>query len=405
MNEKPASAIEYTAQAASPLINGEVKLTIGGSALTVAALFDVAEIPYAEINELKLVDYTVIVNSDGGLYTFSRLGNWSQPFYDALFDAYNRTVLRSLFITGDPMLTAKGDYWYTEKNASASGSAPIHVYENNVTVLPPDLSARRVPLCYVSGMDKGDFALTLKLDTGENYTYAKLGYDTKPFAEIIEKHIRALREKTLEAVKEIDPTLSVAQASRLASLVPSGAAASFGQLSGIAPSFTTALEKKISATRAAESYKVFQELSDPARIWIGFRKNEATGYSPGESVADSAEEAAPDPYLLWLIVPSPDGRSAAVEFAEANSATFVYRTGGDFEYFTRQLSRALEAINFRREVIRMSDDELRKPENADYYMACKRTAALQLVRSSFVSRIIHSGADNWKRKLIDLWNA
>jgi hypothetical protein len=42
--QKPA--IEYTAQATTPLVNGEVKLTIGETALTAAALFDTAEIPY-----------------------------------------------------------------------------------------------------------------------------------------------------------------------------------------------------------------------------------------------------------------------------------------------------------------------------------------------------------------------
>jgi hypothetical protein len=93
-----------------------------------------------------------------------------------------------------------------------------------------------------------------------------------------------------------------------------------------------------------------------------------------------------------------------MEFAEADSATFVYRTGGDFVAFAKQLNWALEAIAFKREVIRLSDEELRKPENGDYYMAAKRTAALQFVRANFVGRAIHSGVDSWKRKLTELWN-
>jgi hypothetical protein len=152
------------------------------------------------------------------------------------------------------------------------------------------------------------------------------------------------------------------------------------------------LEAKIAATRAADSYAAFKELCDPLRIWIGFRKNEA------------GEALPPDPYLLWLIVPSPDGQSAAVEFAEADSATFVYRTGGDFVGFARQLNRALEAISFKREAIRLSDEELRKPENADYYMAAKRTAALRFVRANFAGRVIHASPESWRRKLITLWN-
>jgi hypothetical protein len=105
-----------------------------------------------------------------------------------------------------------------------------------------------------------------------------------------------------------------------------------------------------------------------------------------------------------MIAPSPDGQYAAVEFAEADSATFVYRTGGNFTAFARQINRALEAIDWRREVIRLTDAELRKPENADCYMAAKRTAALQFVRANFAGRVIHSSPEAWKRKLTEMWS-
>jgi hypothetical protein len=131
----------------------------------------------------------------------------------------------------------------------------------------------------------------------------------------------------------------------------------------------------------------------------------ALGGIPGGSGAEAENEDGllPDSYLLWLIAPSPDGQFAAVEFCEANSATFVYRTGGNFPVFAGQLNRALEAIRFRREVIRLTDAELQKPENADYYMAAKRTAALQFIRSRFTGRIIHSSTESWKRKLLEQW--
>ena len=427
-----APAIEYTAQAASPLINGEVKMVIGDSALTVTALFDAAEIPFAEINGLIFGDYTVTVAAESGDYVFSGMGQWAQPFYDTLFEAYNKAVLRSMFVSGGPVLTASGDYTYTENGVFAGGAAPINVHDDCVVSLPPDLSARRVPLCFVSDMDKGDYSLTLRLDTGESYTYARLGYETVPFADAVEKQLRALRERSLAAVKDIDPSLTAAQASQIARLMPEGSAAPVGKLNAIAPSFVTALEEKLSATRAAYSYRSFRELCEWYNIHIGFRKNEAIsgaaaaglpgalvniagGLTGGESPLGAlagqlggvqpadGEANAPDPYMPWLIAPSPDGKHAAVEFAEADTATFVYRTGGDFSLFASLLNRALEAIDFRREVIRMTDEELRKPENTDYFMASKRTASLQFIRSAFAGRVIHAGADSWKRKLTELW--
>ena len=454
-NDDQLPGIEYTAQAFSPLINGDVRLSIDGGGLTVAALFDVVTITYAEINAIETSNLSVTVRADSGEYIFSHLGSWSELFYDELCDAYNKAVLRSLFISGRPIVFAKGDCSFDENGATAGSAAPVHVYENNVTALPPNLAARRVPLCFLTGLEIGNYELTLKLDTGESYTYARLGYETQPFVDAIDTQIRKMRENTIAAVREIDPSLTTAQASQLVRLVPRGAAAPIGVLAEIAPSFTAALERKITATRANETYLAFREICDPSLIWIGFKKDETPGgeangdagvgagsafpgmpggilpggantgfpgilidddselpgmpggLADGMSDADGVENegsAGPDPYLLWMIAPSPDGRFAAVEFAMKDSATFVYNTGGDFATFARKLNHALEAINFRREVIQLSDAELRKPEYAAYYMAAKRTKALQFVRANFKGRVIHSRISAWKRKLEELWN-
>ncbi|MCL2358454.1 hypothetical protein [Candidatus Bathycorpusculum sp.] len=432
------SAMEYVAQAASPLINGEVKLTISDNALIAIALFDAIEITFAEINTLDLTNYIVTVKADSGDYTFSHMGNWCQPFYDTLCDAYNKAVLRSLFIKNNPILTAKGEYRYNENGENKNTSAvPIYIYENNVTALPPNLSARRVPLCFITAIERGDYELTLRLDTGETYTYAKIGYDTAIFTDTVEKQLRKLREESLIAIKGIDPALTAAQASQIAKIMPPGVAVPIGKLAEIAPSFREALENKIATSRANKSYIILKELCDPTQIFVGFRKNEtlqdidglsdaifesassiplgstggsntfetSNGLTDANNETKETKTASSDPYLIWLIAPSPDGQFATVEFAEADSATFVYHTGGNFTTFARQINRALEAINFKREVIRMTDKELQKPENADYYMAAKRTTALQFVRSNFVGRIIHSNMENWKQKLTELWNS
>ncbi|MCL1809430.1 MAG: hypothetical protein FWG42_06685 [Clostridiales bacterium] len=403
--------VEYSAQAASPIVNGETKLTINEAGLSALALFDAAQVPFADINGIALEDYVVTVSTDGGDYAFSRMGNWVQPFFDELRDAYNMAVLRALFIKGSPLLTARGDFTAVEapwdEKAVTIKDVPVHVYGNCVVALPPDLGARRVPLCFVSGMDKGGYELKLKLDTGESYTFAKLGFETAPFADAVEKQIRALREQSLAAAREIDPTLSVAQASQIAKLAPHGAAVSFGRLAAAAPSFLAALEAKLANTRAAESYKAFAEQCSREQIHVGFRKNETreAAASQPDSEMPLEDQPDPDPYLLWLIAPSRNGQCAAVEFAVADSATFVYRTGGDFDGFARQLSRALEAIDFKREVVRLTDFELLKPENSSYSMAAKRTAALQFVRANFIGRIIHSSNETWKRKLSELWGS
>nr|AGS53762.1 hypothetical protein [uncultured bacterium contig00146] len=370
---------EYKAQAASPTVSGEASLTIGKDSLMVASPMSVAEITFAGINAVEFANYAVTVKSDDGDYVFSRMGEWAERFCDALREAWGRAVLRAFFVKGSPLLTATGDYSFSEDGALVSGAkAAIHVYDNCVAAMPSEGGARRVPLCFVTAVEKGQFQYTLKLGTGESYTFSRLGYDTDPFANTVERQIKALREKALATVKEIDATLTATQASQIANLLPEGAAAEIGQLAAIAPSFLDALERKIEQTRMGEGYAAFKEMCDPAMIWTG---------------------------VDWMIAPSPDGRYAAVEFAEADTATFVYKTGGDFPMFAAKLNRALEAISFKREVIRLTDEELLAPEYADYFMASRRTASLQFVRANFAQRVIHSSADAWRRSLSEAWGA
>ncbi|NLW78930.1 MAG: hypothetical protein GXY32_05915 [Ruminococcaceae bacterium] len=400
------TAFEYGAQISSSLISGEAKIVVSESGLKVTALFDAVEIPYSDIAGLAMKDYGVILHTTSvGDVHLSRMGSLSEPFYFAALDAYNKKVLKALFVSGKSALETKGAYICVEDGIVTSGAAPIQVYDNCVCILPPDLGARRIPLCFVTGMEKKDYSITLHLDSAEQFTFEKLGYDTEPFAAAVEKQIRTMREKTLVAVREFDPTLTAVQAAAIAKLIPQGVAAPVGRLGVIAPSFVAALEAAIADSRAADSYSVFKEMCDPTQIYIGFKQDEGRD---GKGEGDlSIPPRVQDDLVLWMIIPSPDGHAGAVEFAggeNAAAATFVYRFGGDYKHFAQKLNRALEATAFKREIIRLTEEELHQPQNEDYRMAAQRTHAIQFVRGCFTGRAIHTSLDNWKKQLLALWH-
>lgn len=391
--KQPAQA--YTAQVASPLVNGQAKLEVGEGSLAVTAPLDAADIPYADITALELADYAVVLKTGDGDYTFSRMGSWCRPFFDALAEAYNNKVLQALFVADRPLLKTSGQYRYEEDGAAHTGAATIQLHQNCVCVLPPNLGARRIPLCFLSAFEKGDYDVGLGLQAGERYTFSKLGYDGRPFTDGIEKQLHAIREKALDTVRAVDPSLGAAQAAAVARLMPEGVAAPMGRLYAAAPSFVAAIEAKIGGSRAAESYRIFGELCDPAQIHIGFWKNTAR---------DAA--AGPDPYTLWMIAPAPNGAACAVEFAGGDgdaAATFIYHFNGGFEAFAGQLNRALEAIAFKREIIRLSDVELLRPENSDYRMAVQRNRSVRFVQTCFAGRVIHSSPAQWKNGILEKW--
>lgn len=411
-------ALEYTAQVTSYLVNGEAKLTVGEDGLAVTALFDAADIPYADMTALELADYTITIKTHGGSFTLSRMGNWCQPFYDALFEAYNQKVLKALFVSDKLLMKTSGHYQYVEDGFVVAGVAPLQVHENCVCILPPNLAARRIPLCFLSALRKGEHDLSLELKTGEHYTFSKLGREHQPFVSSIEKQLRVLRENALAAVKEIDPALTTAQASNIAKLMPEGVAAPLGALACIAPSFVDALNGYIGESRISESADAFAELCDPAQICVGIKKDFARSASPapdggmaalaqlvpGASPAQTATDKAetPERKMIWLIAPGQKPGTAAVEFAggeETAAATFFYQFGVPWDAFWQKLNYAMEAINFKREVIRLSDEELQKAEQADNRMAVQRNPALRYIRSCFAGRAIHRSMAAWQSEV------
>ncbi len=380
--------MEYTGHLASAVMEGEVKLLIEEEGLTLSSLFDSYHLPYAELMAIEAPDYDILLRTQKGTFLISRLGNIRETFYEELYAAYNKKVRKALFASGTPLLKTRGEFLYNEAGRSVRGTALIEVYENCVLILPPDDNGRRIPLCFVSRMNKGSYELTLELDTGEYYSFLRLGYDTDPFADCISKCLFALREKAIKAVKEIDGTLAPSQLQAIGRLMPEGVAVQFGRLREQSPSFLNALESKINESRIVEEYKVFKELCDPMKISVGMKSH-------------LAGEAAEN--ILWLICPGARPGVAAVELAiseEASAATFLYQGFEQWEDFCRRLNQAMEAINFKREVIRLTEEELHKREYDDYVMAVKRNVSLQFIRRHFGGRVIHSSPEKWRQELL-----
>lgn len=380
--------MEYVGQLASAVIQGEVKLQVEEDGITLLTMFDAYHIPYADIFAIELPNYDVRITTEKETFLISRLGYIREAFYEELYSAYNRKVRKALFVAGTAIFRTRGEYRYKEADQVVQGIALIEIYENCVLILPPDANGRRIPLCFVNRMDRGNFELTLELDTGESYSFIRLGYDMEPFAEHITKCFYALREHAIKAAKELDGALTPPQQQAIGRLMPEGVAVPLGRLYELAPSFVKAVEAKIGESRIREEYLVFKEICDPTKISVGMKS-----YLAGETTEN----------ILWLICPGSKPGVAAVELALSEgsaAATFLYQGFDQWENFCRRLNQAMEAINFKREVIRLSEEELSRHEYRDYIMAVRRNLSLQFIRGHFGGRVIHSSPEHWKRELL-----
>ncbi|MCL2423464.1 MAG: hypothetical protein FWD11_06150 [Micrococcales bacterium] len=421
-------------QVASNLVVGDAQITVTADALEVTTSTGAATWPYPDVLGMALANYAVSVRTTSGDVVVSRLGHDTEPFYQHLLTAYDDKVRRALFVTSAPVVRAKGHYSYDEAGQVITGTAPIEVHDDAVLVLPPDLNARRIPLCLVESVESHDYQLAITLTTGERYIFARLGYETEPVERAIAEGRQRMHGAAVANVRELDATLRPDQATALARLLLAGLAAPVGRLAQIAPSFVTALETRLATTRAAETYQTFRDLCDPDQICIGFTKVDprATSDAPSDDPADPADDPASspdpaavlaglgglsglasaaglsdvgglasdgsddtkdaDPYRLWLIAPSRSDGMTAVEFAGRGTdaaATFVYRHDGPGAQFATTLNRALEAVAFAREPIRLDEAELADPRYAKYRMAVQRNTSLQTVRQCLVARVVH----------------
>lgn len=422
--QKKTVIAEFEGHAECPLFSEKCKITLEKDGLTIAGRFHQLPILYGEIRAIKAGEYRLELDTAGGGVAFSRMGPQLQWLTDKLTDAYNDAVAEALLVKGEPVMAARCGYSAREGGSSHQGEAAVRLYEDCLCILPPNENARRLPLCWISGLDKQDYTLEVTLASGEHYTLSKMGRDLDELDRQMTAKLRALREQTLEWHKKLAPTLGSMQSAALGSLMPLGRAANFGKLAQTAPPLASSLEEKAGRSRMADTFPWLRDLCGGEGLMLGaipapeqaeggasptamLQRMDLgsiiSGTSPSGETGEQSEEAPAEPLpILWLMAPDSDKSVAAVELALADNeaaATYLYHIEGDWEAFAQIIDRALEAAGFQRETILLSEDKLALPEHIKDAMLLKRTPALQTLRRCFAGRAIHSSRERWRRDI------
>jgi hypothetical protein len=134
------------------------------------------------------------------------------------------------------------------------------------------------------------------------------------------------------------------------------------------------------------------------------------------------DETGRDKTILWFFVPLADGgrplNAVAQEVtSEQGHATYVFRLmpAAEFESAREagdevladavaasvaKLNRALLTLNFRREPIYLTDEQIATGRWARYRAAIRKLDYLQWTRAAFLGRAIHN--TTWEQQLVDL---
>jgi len=59
----------------------------------------------------------------------------------------------------------------------------------------------------------------------------------------------------------------------------------------------------------------------------------------------------------------------------------------------------MQALNFRRDVIRASDDEIKSDKFSRYRVALRKLPYLNRIRQDFIDRAIHTSEESWRKEV------
>lgn len=146
---------------------------------------------YADIKTITPRNHRVLIETIDGMWEISMLGYSFDGFCKELTDRFGARALEALFVKGTPQMSCEGEY----NIPGESGRCRIHLYPDSVCLLPDTVRARRIPLCFIDSIRENGYLITLWMTTGEQYTFGRMGYDTKPFFERIESNRKKILER------------------------------------------------------------------------------------------------------------------------------------------------------------------------------------------------------------------
>ncbi len=437
MSNETVVNFDYNGMVSSSCLSGEAKLLIYTDGLALDGLFDRVSVAYADINSIALENHTVQIITNGEIIVISHLGQSCEWFHRDLLEAYNRKVLSSFYVTGEPVLETEGQYAYGVLN----GNAKISVFSDCLCILSPNLRARRIPFVFINGIKRENYTLAITLNTDEVYSFSMLGSDIEPLERAIADHVRGQRSNDIAFVKKLMPSLGFAESTKAGALLREGIMVQLRQLPVM---LSEAIEEKVRNSKMGSTYEQLKTICDCECRAVGIKslpdeEFEALKLIRIEKLNENAEantkeaaeadmEANTDAkmgraaevnvekaaeltaeqedalrWAIWMAIPSKDGKTAVVEYSlpGEDAATFLFRADPVWERFLMLLNRGMEAAQMRREIFSLTDEALKEEVNSEQRMVKMRTPALQELRKRFIGRVIHRSGESWKKSLIE----
>ena len=395
---------------------GDSDLLLDAEKLTVLPTSgDPLLIPYRDIIQLSRAGYKINANlvSKEKLTIFN-LGYKYEDFFRNFSNLNNEVILKDLLMNETihkSGVAADLGYINADKAEKALGQCELRIYETGAVIISGDGNFIRIPYNDLARIHIDSYKLILDTDYDDSYVFSKMGKELDTCFKMLNDLIKAISVKTQLSLQELLPVFDSSVIRKIARLMKDGRAASHMNIDAISPGIWTELEKKLVTFGIKEEYDYLATLGQPERICIGMKRG-----LMGDLTGD----------YIWFLVPifsvdnTQPGNAIAMEATAvegSGKATYFFKITdpGIYKNFKnqeelqtavdkslKQLNRDLITVNFRREPIYLTDEQLNSTTYVAYRRAVSKVPALQELRRLFIGRVIHNSPEQWKEGVAQL---
>jgi len=383
---------------------GEAKLVLAGEALEVRPRTGPYRlVPLRDIAAIASANYQIdIVMRDGRRLRLSMLGRRYDDLVRELHAARNEIIMRDLLMS--EKLRRPGTKGELRPFRGADGPVEVRMYDTALVLLPLRHSLARIRYSDIEGIEVRDYVLRIVLRSGELIALTMLGREMEPLWRALSDVLAEQAEEAHAVVKAAYPQADGELVEAASRLLLEGRAARRSEIEDLSPALWRGLEQEVAARGLAAEYAFLTSKGRGNLVRIGLKRS----------------LTADDTYV-WFMVPilGPGGNAVAVEAtssAGTGRATYFFRIAPRTLYpsmdeETREdaaertmdiLTAGLREINFRRQPIYLTEEQLRVEPWSRYRFPVLLIPELRELRARFIGRVAHTSEEEWKAKVDEL---
>lgn len=370
---------------------------------------------YRDIIQISRAGYRIEVRlvSKERLTLFD-LGYKYEDFFRNFSNLNNEIILKDLLMNETIFKSGvEADFKYIDENKTekAQGQCELRIYETGLAIISGEGDFIRIPYSDVARIQVENYRLVLDTDYEETYAFYKMGTELDKCYKMLNDLINELSTKIQLSLKELFPMYDSSVIRKTARLMKEGRAARRVDIEAISPGIWSELEKRLEVFGIKEEYEYLKSIAKAERMCIGIKRG-LMGDLTGE--------------YIWFLAPifnsdpAQPGNAIAMEATTGDGsgkATYFFKITDRNRYLNfrnleelqaeadkalKRINRHLITVNFRREPIYLTDEQLNSTAYVSYQRAIAKVPSLRELRRLFIGRVMHHSPEQWKGAVTQL---